>query len=80
MQYFIFGILFTLIGLPTIENFVNFLANKFELQSYKIAKEIYQIQKTMPALQQQKEQHKNPIGFATPCIGFDVEEQEEYEQ
>lgn len=81
MYLFILGILFTLIGLPTIECFMNFLSNRFELSSYKIIKQIYEIQKTMPEKEEeQQKKPKYPMGFSTSCEGFEIDVQENQEK
>lgn len=80
MKNFVLGILLALIGLPAIECLTSLLSNKTQLQSYKIAKQIYDIQKSMPQQEEpQQKQKKYPMGF-TSCVGFEVNGQEEYEE
>ena len=81
MKNFVLGVLFALIGLPAIDCLTSLLSNKTQLQSYKIAKQIYDIQKTMPQQEEPpQEQTKYPMGFSTSCVGFEVDGQEEYEE
>ena len=84
MKYFILGVLFTLIGMPIIDFFTTWLANQSELHSYKIAKKIHNIQNSMASQENEQiveQKEKIPMGFATSCIGFEVNNQEEeYEE
>ena len=84
MKYFISGVLFTLIGMPIIEFFTTWLANQSELHSYKTAKKIHDIQKSMAPQEEEQvceQKEKFPMGFATSCVGFEVNDQEEeYEE
>ena len=82
MKYFIAGILFALVGLPTIDACTDWISNQSELKSYKIAKQIHDIQKTINSQDDKQivQKPKYPMGF-TSCVGFEVnnEQQEEYD-
>ena len=80
MKYFIMGFLFASVGIPLIDYLTTQLSNQSELHAHMVAKQIYEIQKTMNPQEQSAQESKNPIGFATSCVGFEVDGQEEQEE
>lgn len=90
MKKFIIGLLFGLIGIPVISDFVDDVDNLTELLSYKIAKRITSEQAEIEKIKQEFLQGEededdccksSPMGFqSTSCIGFETSEENDMEE
>lgn len=83
LLYFILGILFISIIIPLCSFFQSFLDILIEYITYNYAYKVNKIKLLMEKQSEeleQEEEKKNPIGFYTQAIGFQKDDQEEYQQ
>lgn len=80
--FFLCGIFFMLLIHPFLINVSELFNNLCELQSYKIAKKIYDIQLQMNQTPEEQEEEKFQMGFHTDCIGYEyqAEDREDYDE
>lgn len=79
--YFILGMLFISIIIPLCTFFQSFLDILIQYITYLYAYKINEIKKKMNDEKEEEEQEtKNPMGFYTQAIGFQKNDQEQYEQ
>lgn len=81
MKNFLLGTLFALIGIPLCQFCATRIEDISQLLSYQNAKKIYQIKKE---IEQQyggeEDEEGHQIGFQTQCIGYKVEDREQFDE
>lgn len=83
LLYFILGIIFIYIIIPLIDSFLTIVSTWAEYQNYKIAVKCIKLKKEygIQVIQEQDQEHSNPIGFAyTEAVGIPVQTEEDFQE
>ena len=80
MKNFLLGILFVFLGIPILQAIANSIEDNSQLLSCKTAKKIYNIKKQIQQQSSQEETSNSQIGFQTQCIGYEVNNENQFEE